>query len=111
MKRTLEKVYQEAINSNEGIHIDDSVIFLGHKISKMKDGSIRIVRTNAKIHAGYRESPKEDIQNFQLRGWINGAKAIYLQKYESMEAMEDERVSNFAKSKLNKYYERFSKVK
>lgn len=112
MGRVILDVYQEAIKVKEGIHIDDSAIFMGYKISKRKDGSITIAETGTRyLGSGYRAAPEEYIKVFLEKGWINGAKHLYLSKYQSMSEHTDERISNFAKSKLNKYYERFSKVK
>ena len=112
MGRIILDVYQEAIKAKEGIHIDDSAIFMGYKISKREDESITISETGRRYHgSGYKLAPEEYIKVFLEKGWINGAKHLYLSKYQSMSEHTDERISNFAKSKLNKYYERFSKVK
>ena len=112
MGRVILDVYQEAMEVKEGIHIDGSAIFMGYKISKRKDESVTISETGTRyLGSGYRAAPEEYIKVFLKKGWINGAKHLYLSKYQSMSEHTDERISNFAKSKLNKYYERFSKVK
>ncbi len=111
MGRLLEDLYQEAIESNLGIHFDDSVIFLGHKIYRRDDNTIRICETGSKNKDIYNKISDKNANVLLENGWINGVKQLYLNKYIPMSFNPDHRISTFANSKLNKYYERFRKAK
>ena len=76
MGRLLEDLYQEAIESNLGIHFDDSVIFLGHKIYRTDDNTIRICETGSKNKDIYNKISDENANVLLENGWINGVKQL-----------------------------------
>ena len=111
MGRLLENLYQEAIESSLGIHLEGSVIFLGHKISRIDDNTIRICETNSRYRNNYKPIGQSQLDVLLENGWVNGVKQVYLNRYIPMSKNPDYRMATFAKSKLIKYYERFPEAK
>ena len=110
MGRVINDVFLEAMDTSEGIHIEDGCIFLGYKISKNKDGVIRVVETGSHS-SNYRPAKEESIELLLKKGWLAGVKQLYLNKYHEKREKSEDKWAIFANNKLNKFYERFPETK
>jgi len=111
MGRVINDLYLEAMDASEGIHFDNACIFAGYKISKNKDGVIRIVETGTFNRSNYRSATEEAIEVLLKNGWIAGVKQLYLKKYHDLAERSDVKWALFANNKLNRFYERFPEIK
>ena len=105
----MEELWQNSRDSNQGIITSNSCFFIGYKIQKKDNGDV-LVSSLSEIRS--RKLKDEEVDVLLEKGWVEGVKTLYLEKYTNMYNNSDsENVRRLAKSKLNKYYERFSKVK
>jgi len=106
----VNQLWKDSKESSIGIRTSDSCFFMGYKIRKKDDDSI-VVSSLSEMKRN-RTLKDEEIDVLLEKGWVEGVKTLYLEKYTNLYNNSDsENVRRLAKSKLNKYYERFSKVK
>lgn len=107
----LFRIFLEASEKGSpGIKTPESCFFMGYKIQKKDDDTI-VLSSLSEIKRN-RKLKDEEVDVLLEKGWIEGVKTLYLEKYTNLYNNSDsENVRRLAKSKLNKYYERFSKVK
>ncbi len=110
MSISLHSLFTQSQEYSSGIRTGDACFFLGYKIQKKDDDTI-VLSSLSEIKRN-RKLKDEEIDVLLEKGWIEGVKTLYLEKYTNLYNNSDsENVRRLAKSKLNKYYERFSKVK
>lgn len=103
-------VYEEAMSTKHGIKTSDSAFFMGYKVRRTKEGDIIICSISE--YSKIRPVGESELEVLSELGWVEGVKQLYLDKYTRLHNnSESEVVIKSAKSKLNKYYERFPKVK
>ena len=106
----VNQLWKDSKESSVGIRTKDACFFMGYKIHKKDDDSI-VVSSLSEIKRN-RKLQDEEVDVLLEKGWVEGVKTLYLEKYTNLYNNSDsENVRRLAKSKLNKYYERFSKVK
>jgi|TARA_R100000081_G_scaffold39170_2_gene18150 hypothetical protein len=106
----LESLWESSQESKIGIRTKEACFFMGYKIQKKDDDTI-VLSSLSEIKRN-RKLQDEEIDVLLEKGWVEGVKTLYLEKYTNLYNNSDsENVRRLAKSKLNKYYERFSKIK
>ena len=106
----LESLWENSQESRTGIRTKEACFFMGYKIHKKDDDSI-VISSLSEMKRN-RTLEEDEVNVLLEKGWIEGVKTLYLEKYTNLYNNSDsENVRRLAKSKLNKYYERFSKIK
>ena len=106
----LEIFLEASAKGSPGIKTPDSCFFMGYKINKKDDDSI-VISSLSEMKRNRRLNDDE-VNVLLEKGWVEGVKTLYLERYTNLYNNSDsDNVRRLAKSKLNKYYERFSKVK
>lgn len=106
----LEELWRTSVESRKGIITSDACFFMGYKIHKKEDGDI-VISSLSEMKRN-RALKEDEVDVLLEKGWVEGVKTLYLEKYTNLYNNSDsDNVRRLAKSKLNKYYERFSKVK